>query len=98
MGIKPWFPYAFKDTGVGGLGSGANAYAFYDLIGNAWFSYNPAYVVGRSVEVTAPALGTAAQTVFPSTVLPGNLGVGSLALTGLVSAPSAPANNSVGSP
>ena len=97
MGIKAWFPYAFKDTRIGGLGVGAADQAFYDLIGNAWFKYTPAFNVGRSLEVTAPAQGQASQSYFQASVLPAGLGVGSLGLTGLVT-PTAPANNSVGSP
>lgn len=95
--MKAWFPYAWKETGMGGLGSGVYSQAFYDLIGNPWYAYTPAFNVGRSVEVTAPALGGAAQAVSAVSVLPGNLGVGALSLTGLMN-PNPPANNSVGSP
>lgn len=96
--MRPFSPYAYKETGTGGLGSGVGSLAFYDLIGNAWYAYTKAYMVGRSVEVTAPALGQAAQTYFPASVLPASLGVGNLGLTPLVGSPHTPANNSVGSP
>lgn len=95
--MRPFFPYAFKETGKGGLGSGVSSMAFFDLIGNAWYAYNPAYLVGRSLEVTAPALGHAAQSYFPASVLPAGLGYGALSLTGL-GAPPHPTNNAVGSP